>query len=154
MSDDPFLLKLWRGVANAGAVAYIPKMTMESEVEDFKEGGLEDLMNTCRRLLFNHTEVETELPPSNDWLKKNGDWLHSNFHDKWVTFISEAIAIKAGFVDWKQYPLQDGIILLSGSSYKDVRWILLQNPILYKEELPIIVKIEPTDQDIVHKMEE
>ena len=123
----------------AGAADYIAK----TATEDPCEGGLNGLMSSCRRLLFpGPPRTRLETVPTADWLRLHGSWLRENFKEKWVAFIGEHIARSAGLADVAQYPVLDGIVILSGATYDEVRAAIANQPTLL-EQLPTVVQVLP-----------
>jgi CheY-like chemotaxis protein len=122
----------------AGAAAYIPK----APLEDTGEGGLNDLLSNCKALLFPEATTASNVLPSSDWLRLHGKWLQDRFHGKWVAFCREQTARYVGFTDTAKYPSLDGVVLLSGHSYEEVRSVVVTHPTLF-EELPVIVEVAP-----------
>jgi CheY-like chemotaxis protein len=72
----------------AGASAYLPKKS-QSVYKEEPEGGRDDLVETCRRLLEGRP-AEPPPPrtlPEPDWMQENYEWLCGQFAEKWVAFI-------------------------------------------------------------------
>jgi DNA-binding NtrC family response regulator len=115
----------------AGAAAYIPKMRIGSE------GGPEDLRETCERLLREREEEMKEVPPTRKWLEKNARELMQEFGSQWVAF-----------ADAKKVPNEaregnfelDGVVLLAGGSYDDVRAKVIASPAILLAQ-PAILKV-------------
>jgi len=72
----------------AGAAAYLPKKSQEAYKEG-REGGMDDLIAACTRLLAEDRCEEPASPsvPNLGWLKENYEWLCSRFGGKWVAFL-------------------------------------------------------------------
>jgi len=114
----------------AGADAYIPKVRRDNE------GGPEALRETCERLLQNDEHV-TEAPPTRAWIEKNHGWLTRNFNGKWVAFVSSE---DVSGTDIPRDAEQDGVILLAGDSYEDVRAKVLKFPSALQAQ-PVILMV-------------
>jgi hypothetical protein len=84
----------------AGASAYIPKGRQDTYETDEdgrrkREGGIDDLVNTCRRLLEVPERDDRVAPPDTIWLRENYDWLRDEFGGRWIAFIDRSLAISA-----------------------------------------------------------
>lgn len=72
----------------ARASAYLPKKSQDAYKEG-REGGVDDLIATCKRLLKGTPPEEPAPPPLPDpaWVRENYEWLCEQFGGKWVAFI-------------------------------------------------------------------
>jgi CheY-like chemotaxis protein len=120
----------------SGAEAYIPKIgTAEGE------GGMDALVAKVREILFTPKPKVAELPPRSSWLDSNYGWLSTELAGRWVAFVDESVATAAGLAG-QEYLRRDGIVLISGASYEEVRSVVLGAPLLAKAE-PVIVLVPP-----------
>lgn len=81
----------------AGAAAYLPKKSQDAYKEG-REGGMDDLIATCNRLLAEgRCEEPVSLPePDLEWVKHNYEWLCSQFGGQWVAFLESKKARDVG----------------------------------------------------------
>lgn len=81
----------------AGASAYLPKMSQDSYMEG-REGGIDDLVATSRRLLEYAPPKSLAFPPLPDpmWIRENYEWLCKRFGGMWVAFLDPRRACEAG----------------------------------------------------------
>ncbi len=86
----------------AGAAAYLPKQSQDAYKEG-REGGMDDLIATCTRLLAENNREEGAAPrvPDHGWLEENYEWLCDQFGGKWVAFLEPRKALEVG-VDVEQ----------------------------------------------------
>ena len=113
------------GAVEAGAAAYVPKMSHDTY--DGPEGGIDDLIETCRRLLEKPKTVETRLPPDDDWLSRNYDWLCREFGGRWTAFVHPEPARVAGLTGIEH----DGLLLKGDESADNLkRTIVAKLPLL------------------------
>ena len=124
----------------AGADAYIPKSIIEGYGE--KSGGIEHLQEESARLLGKKRGYKKETNPTNDWLSVNGDWLKGKFGGKWVAFLDTVTARQNGFANEELFPEKDGLVIVKGESFKDVRSLVIASPQVLMQA-PSIVKIRP-----------
>jgi CheY-like chemotaxis protein len=110
----------------AGADAYIPKVRRDDE------GGPDALRETCERLLRS-PEQGTEVPPTRAWIEKHHEWLTAEFNEKWVAFVPKEAVQNAEVL---REPERDGVILLAGDSFEDVRTRVV--------EFPSVLRAQPT----------
>jgi CheY-like chemotaxis protein len=103
----------------AGASAYIPKVSKDNE------GGPEALCETCKRLLGNREQKEAAVPPTKEWIRRNRQRLGTEFDGKWLAFIDQAKLTKE---QAEGLSVMDGLVLLVGNSYEDVRNQVIHSP--------------------------
>ena len=120
------------GAAQAGAAAYLPKMTQDTF--EGPEGGVDQLVETCRRLLEKpKVEAdETRLPPDDDWLSRNYDWLCQEFGGRWIAFVHPVPTVKTGLAGTKH----DGLLIVGDESQEKLRRTIVP-------ELPRLGTIPP-----------
>jgi CheY-like chemotaxis protein len=122
----------------AGAVAYLPKA--EQEAYKGKEGGIDQLVETCRELLKAPQPTESRFPPDGDWLEQNYEWLCEEFGGLWVAFVSASRAASAGI----GAPERAGLVVISEKSREGlVR--LIAGKLALLAEIPPIAFIPETE---------
>jgi CheY-like chemotaxis protein len=95
----------------AGAVAYLPKMTQDT-YDGNQEGGVDELVETCRALLKRPERDETRLPPDGEWLEENYDRLCQQYGGQWVAFVPASEAPAAGITGEER----GGLVLVAKES--------------------------------------
>ena len=115
--------------AKAGADAYIPKVRRDNE------GGPDALRETCERLLRSD-EQATEAPPTRAWIEKNHEWVTAQFNGKWVAFAASEAVEQAEIPGGVE---RDGVILLAGDSYVDLRKKVLDSPSVLRAHPAILM---------------
>lgn len=113
----------------AGAVAYVPKVRHDNE------GGPDALRRICERLL-RKDEPTAEAPPTRDWIEKHHEWLASNFNGKWVAFVP---AEQVQNEEIQCEPSRDGVVLLAGNSYEEVRARVVKYPCVLRTQPSILM---------------
>lgn len=120
----------------SGAEAYIPKLGTADG-----EGGTDALVAKVKELLVTPKPEVAELPPRSSWLNSNYGWLSTELAGRWVAFVDESVACAAGLAR-QEYLRRDGIVLIAGASYEEVRSVVLGVPLLAEAE-PVIVLVPP-----------
>ena len=116
----------------AGAAAYLPKGVQDTYVGP--EGGIDQLVDTCRSLWTKPTRDETLLPPDGQWIDQNYDWLCQEFGGRWVAFVPASKAPQAAIEGTERADL---IIVSEESRESLARFIAGKLPML--GEIPPIV---------------
>lgn len=104
----------------AGAVAYLPK----KEHDAFKgpEGGIDGLIETCRRLLTRPQADKMHLLPDGFWMSQNYDWLLREFAGRWVAFVPASAALSAGITGMER----GGLLIVSEKSAQSLARVITQ----------------------------
>ncbi len=106
----------------AGAVAYLPK----GEVEDRHghwEGGVDDLVETCRRLLRRDEAAEIRHPASDDWLDQNYDWLCREFGGRWIACVPASKAQAADITGIER----QGLVVVCRDTREELARLLIRS---------------------------
>lgn len=98
----------------AGARAYVEKLP------DTGEPGIDILERECKRLLAEEDEIKEKAPPSAVWMDRNYAWLCERYPGKWVAVVDESTG-DAAQVNRAEKVLRDGLYVLVGSTFRDVR---------------------------------
>ena len=102
----------------AGATDYILKVRVGNE------GGPDALREACERIL-KPTQGTEDAIPTRSWIEENHQWLGARYRGKWVAFVDKALGEHAKLqVDAER----DGVLLLAGDSYEDVRERIQTSP--------------------------
>jgi CheY-like chemotaxis protein len=115
----------------AGAIAYIPK------TEKDKEGGPDALRDTWAWLLRERDDTAERVPPTREWIDRNYQELSKNFDGKYLALVDQ---MRLSEEEAAGRPIVDGLVLLSGDSYEDVRNQVIASPAMLKAR-PIIFMV-------------
>jgi CheY-like chemotaxis protein len=124
----------------AGAAAYLPKKRQDAY--GGPEGGVDQLVATCRQLLAKPQAEETHVPPDARWLEDNYAWLCGQFGDRFVAFVPAQEAKLAGINGMER----EGLSVVGGESKRElVRLIAGKLPLL-KAIPPIVFVPRPESE--------
>ena len=104
------------------------------------EGGNDQLVDTCRRLLEGPKAEIAWLPPSRNWLQENHDWLVHTFGGKWVAFVDAA---KGRAVDLAGEERGE-VLVVSKRSKEDLTRLIIGKIALLKE-MPKLAFVQEND---------
>jgi CheY-like chemotaxis protein len=128
----------------AGAAAYIPKIKEKRKQGD--QGGFEELTNWCEKVLVRGAVPELPLPPDDQWLDRNCDWLATNCKGQWVALMD------AGKV--KRVPpgaqIRDGLLILSAGAYEELRKAIVESPEVLGQSPAIVFVPEESADSSAH----
>jgi ActR/RegA family two-component response regulator len=110
-----------------GAYDYIPKMTESGE-----KSNLDLLEAACNKALSPREDPKHEVP-SSDWLARNYKWLCDQYGGKCVVLVAEEQAKAAGLISGKSEKVRDGLFVIFGDSYPDVRQQINVNSVLWQK---------------------
>ncbi len=122
----------------AGAAAYLPKAIQDSF--HGPEGGVDKLVDTCRRLLLEPQAEVTRVPPGKDWLQENHAWLAETFGGQWVAFVDAAKGRVAGLAGE-----QRGEVLIVSAPSKEELARLVIAKIALLNEIPKLAFVQQND---------
>jgi CheY-like chemotaxis protein len=130
----------------AGAAAYLPKK--ERDTYEGTEGGIDQLVETCRRLLTKAEPGKTHHVPDEAWLGENYEWLCQEFADRWVAFVPSEKASTLGITGTERA----GLTIISDESRENLVRVVAKNlPRL--GEIPLIVFV-PGGGVLAHEPQE
>ena len=118
----------------AGAAAYLSKS--EPEAGEEPEGGINDLVETCRRLLTRPEADQMRSPPNGNWADENYDWLRQKCGGRWVAFVAASEASAAGI---SGTPLAGQVVISENSREDLARLVAKKLPFL--SQIPHIAYI-------------
>ena len=98
----------------AGAQAYLPKMSQDSS--EGREGGVDHLVETCRRLLTPVEWTEEDRPTDGGFFAREYEWLRQRFVGRWVALVPEAEARVAGLTGAEH----EGFVVIDTESRDDL----------------------------------
>jgi hypothetical protein len=105
-------------VIKAGAHAYVPGLNDEDWA---KSGALRTL---CEGLLNQPPSARKSACPSDEWMQDNYEWLCKRFGGQWVAIVPLVLAREVG-VSIQDACLRDGLYVLTGKAFEDVRDMVL-----------------------------
>lgn len=124
----------------AGAAAYLPKATQT--VWGGPEGGIDQLVETCRRLLAKREPEGTRVAPDGDWISENYDWLCREFGGRWVAFVPTSKAMSAGIEGTERA----GLVIIGEESRQSLaRLVVKRLPFL--DAIPHILFVPRLDDE-------
>jgi CheY-like chemotaxis protein len=133
----------------AGAAAYVPKASLKKGGTSETEGGLDALVDTCRALLEAGRVRQSHVPPDDQWLTKNYDWLKAHFASQWVAFVEPARARAAGIA----FSECDGLALISSKSKERLERQMFTSLALLEDIPPIVQVPAASDDEGLHSEE-
>lgn len=126
----------------AGAHDYISK-TRQTDPLGRTSGGIDELAERCRELLADEVEPEAVLEPYDEWLASHHKWLTDVYAGKWVAFVGEDAAQETSLA----LDAKNGLFILSGETYEEVRRIIVNSPPILRALPPVVFVAETEDED-------
>jgi CheY-like chemotaxis protein len=122
----------------SGATAYVPKQSVNTG-DGGTEGGINDLVETCRRLLKPAAVAKpARLPPSDQWLRDHYTWLCQEYPNRWVAFI-EAESARAARITGTE---REGLFVVVVESEERLQQTMI-SVVAKLGSVPPIVFVEP-----------